>query len=44
MVIPFSRVAGLLTLETVALLSVGSVDVTVSSMDGGRSMPIGEPS
>ncbi len=44
MVTPFSSVAGLLTFETVAPFIVGSVRVTVSSIDGGRSMPTGAPS
>ena len=36
--------AGLFTLETVAPFMVGSVRVTVNSIEGGRSMPIGAPS
>ena len=37
---PFSRVAGLLTFETVAPFNEGSVWVTVSSSEGGMSIPI----
>src|SRR5215213_5890406 len=43
-VTPFSSVAGLLTLETVALFNVGSVRVTSNSIEGGRSIPMGAPS
>ena len=43
-VTPFSKVAGLLTFETVAPFIVGSVRVTVNSIDGGKSIPIGAPS
>src|SRR5215213_8664543 len=44
MVAPFSSLAGLLTFETVEPLSDGSVSTTVSSSEGGSSMPIGAPS
>ncbi len=41
-VTPFSSVAGLFTFETVAPFMVGSVRVTVNSIEGGRSIPIGD--